>query len=57
MIKNYQSDVPYNFKYDLFSNKLSFGDKKNQYILVAFEFDYFAIFLYRALYLREINLV
>ena len=28
MIKNYQSDVPYNFKYDLFINKLSFGDEK-----------------------------
>ena len=52
--KNYLLDVPYNFKNDLFSNKLSFGNEKNP---IAYLLDYFAASLYRAVHLEEIKII
>ena len=43
------------FRYDFFSNGLSFGIE-NQYV-IALEFYYFAISQYRALHLYKINIV
>ena len=40
----------------MFSNKLSLSQKKRNYIL-ALQFYYFAVFKYRALHFKEINIV
>ena len=46
------SDLPEILRYDMFSNKLLFGDeKKNPYILTL-EFDYFVVSLYGTLHLK-----
>ena len=52
---NYPSDLPYVLRYDLFSNKLSFG---NDYIYFGFKMGllFCYIFIYKALHLTETNL-
>ena len=55
MVNNYPSEVSYIFRYDLFSNRISFGMKKP--FILTLEFDYFAISHNKILHLKEINIV